>query len=389
MPTTFNRFAGCLIGQCLGDALGFPVEGHAPDVCNRYVETNLLVYPPKFIGRAEKFPFGQYTDDSQLARELLISFRNCSGLFSPQDYAERIAALFERNEVVGCGRATAEAARRIRAGVGWERSGAPTPAPGNGSAMRAAPIGLITDQIDVLIEAAHQQSWITHQDPRCSAGAVVIAGAVAWLRREDSDHTTPESTSALNPAALVTALADWALPFDPVLAETIRKLPDWSSLPPDQAVKRIACRPQDVRYYNEWWGISPYVTESVLWSLYSFLHTPEDYWRTICTAIRVGGDVDTTAAMAGALSGAYLGLSNIPAAPARLIIDRGQWGYDEMLALIDAIVDILLPRQGNIHAPRLPRQLKWRSGMGSEWIAGFLDEEQRLRHRVRSTCSSS
>jgi ADP-ribosylglycohydrolase len=44
----------------------------------------------------------------------------------------------------------------------------------------------------------------------------------------------------------------------------------------------------------------------VLWSLYSFLRSPEDYWETVCTAIAVGGDVDTTAAMAGAVSGAYL-----------------------------------------------------------------------------------
>ena len=30
MPTLFNRFAGGLIGQCLGDALGFPLEGDSP-----------------------------------------------------------------------------------------------------------------------------------------------------------------------------------------------------------------------------------------------------------------------------------------------------------------------------------------------------------------------
>ncbi len=27
-----ERFSGCLIGQCLGDALGFPVEGLPPDL---------------------------------------------------------------------------------------------------------------------------------------------------------------------------------------------------------------------------------------------------------------------------------------------------------------------------------------------------------------------
>ena len=33
-----DRFAGCLIGQCLGDALGFIVEGHPPRTCRAYVD---------------------------------------------------------------------------------------------------------------------------------------------------------------------------------------------------------------------------------------------------------------------------------------------------------------------------------------------------------------
>ena len=87
-------------------------------------------------------------------------------------------------------------------------------------------------------------------------------------------------------------------------------------------------------YPDEGWrGISPFVTTSVLWSLYSFLRTPEDYWETVCTAIAVGGDVDTTAAMAGAISGAYLGLDAIPLHLARCVTDRGTWGFSELVGL--------------------------------------------------------
>jgi hypothetical protein len=32
---TVDQFAGCFIGQCLGDALGFAVEGRPPGVCRR------------------------------------------------------------------------------------------------------------------------------------------------------------------------------------------------------------------------------------------------------------------------------------------------------------------------------------------------------------------
>ena len=33
-----DRFAGCLVGQALGDALGFVAEGQDSDICSRYVE---------------------------------------------------------------------------------------------------------------------------------------------------------------------------------------------------------------------------------------------------------------------------------------------------------------------------------------------------------------
>lgn len=37
-PPRIEQFTGSLIGQCLGDALGSPVEGPPPAVCQHYVE---------------------------------------------------------------------------------------------------------------------------------------------------------------------------------------------------------------------------------------------------------------------------------------------------------------------------------------------------------------
>jgi ADP-ribosylglycohydrolase len=75
------------------------------------------------------------------------------------------------------------------------------------------------------------------------------------------------------------------------------------------------------------------VVPSVLWSLYAFLRSPDDYWETIRTAIAVGGDVDTTAAMAGAISGAHLGLDALPDGLARAVHDQGTWGFGDLVAL--------------------------------------------------------
>jgi ADP-ribosylglycohydrolase len=104
-------------------------------------------------------------------------------------------------------------------------------------------------------------------------------------------------------------------------------------LPPARALETIAPIGVHPSYMQGWEGISPFVTGSVLWSLYSVLRSPSDYWETICTAIAVGGDVDTTAAMAGAIAGAAVGLRGIPHEPARLVSDRGAWGYEALVEL--------------------------------------------------------
>jgi ADP-ribosylglycohydrolase len=86
-------------------------------------------------------------------------------------------------------------------------------------------------------------------------------------------------------------------------------------------------------YADSWLGISAFVTPSLAWSLYAFLRTPDDYWATICTAIGVGGDTDTMAAMAGAMSGARLGVDVLPADLVSKLHDRGDWKAPELVAL--------------------------------------------------------
>jgi ADP-ribosylglycohydrolase len=319
---TEEQFAGCLIGQCLGDALGFMVEGQPPEVCQRYVNETMQAGKVPDVTRDE-FSFGQYSDDSQLARELLQSYVT-AGDFDPADYARRISDLFSEGRVVGAGQATRLAAGQLAQGVPWQEAGTPPPAAGNGSAMRAAPIGLIfARRPGRMLEAAHQQSFITHQDSRCTAGAIAVAGAVALASR----------TEQVYPADFSRQLAQWTRPHDAHLAAGLERMVKWLEMPARTAaaeIRRVGVTPDEK---ETWPGISPFVTSSVLWSLYAFLRQPEDYWTAISAAIAVGGDVDTTAAMTGAISGAHLGLSKIPPFLTRRLNDRGTWGYAELVEL--------------------------------------------------------
>jgi ADP-ribosylglycohydrolase len=113
-------------------------------------------------------------------------------------------------------------------------------------------------------------------------------------------------------------------------------------MPPEEAATFIskAGIGADYPVEDDWRGITPFVISSVLWSLYCFLKTPGDYWETVCTAIRAGGDTDTTAAMAGAISGAYLGLDLIPSHLASRLTDQEKWGFDELVKLAHQCYEI-------------------------------------------------
>src|SRR5438034_5150127 len=112
-----EQFSGCLVGQCLGDALGAPIEGCRPRTAAAYTRRFRGRSLAGTFGRGHS-PFGQYTDDSQLARELMQSYVAC-GRFDPADYARRIAAIFTQGRIVGPGAATSEAAFRLAKGVSW------------------------------------------------------------------------------------------------------------------------------------------------------------------------------------------------------------------------------------------------------------------------------
>ena len=133
-----------------------------------------------------------------------------------------------------------------------------------------------------------------------------------------------------------------------VLASAIAELPGLTLLPRDEAIRLIAATGVEPGHDDGWEGISPFVTPSVLWSLYAFLRSPTDYWEAICTAIAVGGDVDTTAAMTGAIAGAAVGLEGLPPEIARQVHDRGQWGYEELQVLAQDLHALRMARPSQV-----------------------------------------
>ena len=325
---------GALIGLALGDAIGFVVEAQPPSIAEEY---SRQLRAGRAGERAHpRHPFGQYSDDTQLARELLLSVADARA-WEPARFAARVAALVVAGRDVGAGPGTRHAGLRLGLGAPWTHAAAPAPYAGNGSAMRVAPLGaLYRDDEARWRRYAREQSSVTHLDPRCAAGAVAVAGATVLASR----------AGPIEPAAFAGQLAAWVEPEHLGLASAVRELAEWAALDPVVAAERLRAAGLDPGHRHPWRGISAYVIPSVVWSLYAFLRSPDDWWETVCTAIGVGGDTDTMAAMAGAVAGARVGVSALPAPLVARLTDRGEWDGPALIGLARRCVAAVSPSRG-------------------------------------------
>ena len=323
---TLEYFIGSLIGQCIGDALGFIVEGQSTMHCKKYVEEFVEPYKIPTWTRIPHLKFGQYSDDSQLARELYVSMYQNDGVLSPAVYANRIACLFQpgKYRIVGYGNTTAQAGEALYKGKHYSETGIKTTF-GNGSAMRVAPLGLILcyKSIKELCDTVRIFSSITHASEQCIQGSIMIALATrtSFFSRK-SDFNLHDFLSR------VVAGIDDVMYRSEIL--NIINLLDNETF----AKKRFVFFGKSLGESQWGDGISTGVYQSTLWALYSFCKHPDDYQNCISLAISCGGDVDTTAAMAGAIIGARLGVNKLPKAYMDKLHDIDIWNAQELVNLV-------------------------------------------------------
>jgi ADP-ribosylglycohydrolase len=157
-----------------------------------------------------------------------------------------------------------------------------------------------------------------------------VAGAVAVAAASGAVAVAKEP---LNRSDFLEQIAFDVRPFDKgrQLGTAILSLRECLDADPKAAYNYL--RAHYIPKWEGWEGIPPDVTSTVLWALYAFLRSPGDYMEVIRTAIVVGGDVDSTAGIAGALAGAALGVEGLPGELLNLLSDRGGWTAEELAAL--------------------------------------------------------
>lgn len=300
MATLRDKFRGCLLGGAVGDVAGAVVEAESPGyIARTYRSIDEILSAesvPEFSGPPWKV--GRFTDDTLMA--LCVAEWLLAGEApSAERLLARFAAAYEPGRRYGPG---TEAILRmyVRHPDEWrELSTAfyPEGSLGNGSAMRVAPVVLAYFRdAKQAASVAVASSRPTHSHPLAYQGAVLQCVAVA----------TAVALTEFSPGAFLVALRGGLTRFDDLLQDTskfARAL---------DAIEQGLVRNAPCGEMSSVLGTGVTAHEAVPIALYCFLRHPDSYAECIHQAIFIGGDTDTIASMAGAVSGAFLGAAAIP-----------------------------------------------------------------------------
>lgn len=268
-----DRAVGCLLGLAVGDAVGTTVEFR--------LRGSFVPLVDMIGGGPFRLRPGEWTDDTSMALALAESLAGRDDL-DEQDLMRRFVAWWRHGAYSHNGRCFDIGATTAAALARFERSGDPVAgdvrpgAAGNGSLMRLAPVAIWGAHVGEarLRDVARRQSATTHATAACldacEAYALLLSGVlsggalVATLRRAGKQ---------------VPAMARY------LLADPKR---------PPGAVEST--------------GYVLHTLDAAIWAVRS----TADFRSAVLAAANLGGDADTTAAVAGQLAGAFYGASAIP-----------------------------------------------------------------------------
>lgn len=203
-----ERFRATLLGGALGDTLGMPVEGWRREQIRRYIGAIGEPIDPviirdaagQMVSQDEDGPLlsvsphlkkGHWTDDTALAVVTASAIVKSKGLdldalarHSLALYAASQTRVGNDRTMASFGCTTLAAFKRLQQGISPLTSGIAGRIPGNGPALKMAPVGLYmkaTGQYEEGLHFAEMAGKMTHLDPRSVASGIIQAHAIFVL----------------------------------------------------------------------------------------------------------------------------------------------------------------------------------------------------------------
>jgi poly(ADP-ribose) glycohydrolase ARH3 len=276
-----SKFLGCLVGTAIGDGLGAGWEGRG------------MSRSEEIVSLAERLEQLIYSDDTHMTIGIAESLIESKG-FSGEHMAQTFIKNYQAEPWRGYGPGPPRIFRMIKSGEAWHSAASRLyrgGSFGNGAAMRVSPVGLLYSRnLEKLREIAHQSSYITHSHELGKEGAALQACAVALALNTPSDED-------IDKEAFLVKLQNFIR--NQLYKEKVAQIREL--LGEQDKAKVVAVLGNGIE-----------APRSVPTAVYCFLRQPQSYKDTVIYAISLGGDTDTIAAMAGAISGAYLGIEAVP-----------------------------------------------------------------------------
>lgn len=291
MHSTFLRrehIHGLLLGVAIGDALGLPRE----NLCRRLGLKMFGRGPLRYqLSRGRGF----YSDDTQLmllTAQALLKSRGDGKAFR-RIFQKRLS-WYLLSVPVGAGRATLLSAAkcwlmRLRLPSGVNSAG-------NGAATRALINALaIHGTGHRLSRWVDSSTKLTHTHPLASDGCQVLAALAdygATCNPKKFDHQV----------ALAVAIDASSM------AEIQHKLRELQSFLEQRRSPRAVAR-----HFGWNRQVSGFIVPTTIMAAYCWLRYPSDFRRAVESAVLLGGDTDSVAAIVGGLVGAHVGARCLPA----------------------------------------------------------------------------
>lgn len=341
----YPHILGCLLGTAVGDAAGLRREGLSPRRAERlYGRTPIR--PELACGR------GFCSDDTEHTQ--MVGYALAASHGDVAEFERRLAGLLKRwllTLPIGIGSATLRASIKLLLGFGVRRSGVHSA--GNGPAMRSALLGVCAKSEIHMQDLVRASTRLTHTDPRAEEGALVVARAA----RRGVTGDSREPARFLAEAAEQVAGAELRDQLGAAAAALERGLScaqfaaarDWSQ------------------------GVSGYVNHSVPAALYCWAKSPHDLRECVESAVQLGGDADSVAAIAGAVCGANRGAA---AAPAEWLARLAEW--PRSVAWMEQLARTLDRPTGELPATG-PPPMRWAATLPRNALVGGIVVAMALR----------
>lgn len=301
------------MGLAVGDALGAPFEFQHVD--RELDQTNF----PLPMGGGGKFGLkpGEWTGDTAQALMVVDSLLT-EREFSPEDIALRlihwvhtgprhIGALTK--EVVEQLEEDPELWHKLSRDV-WVQSAGVTSA--NGSLVRCTPIALLRhNDFERMVRETILLCQVTHFDPRCVEACLAVNFVISQCLNNQCGQDLPlQARDFILATRRLPLYRDLVLDYD---RSDLEKYSNFTPFPsyqeePDAVIEALGSIHKLSRQVLSTSGYCVHTMQTAIWSLVNAM----SFEAGVANMVRIGGDTNTQAALAGAMLGAKFGLRAIP-----------------------------------------------------------------------------